>query len=188
MYFDPISAWLVTLLFDGALIIGEKTKGGTIDEYHKEQIKQANRSLNCNIRGVKAKCELDLPEHALKNIRLHIRIAKNSFSFQQGHGNIIIDTDNQDYIIALLEKCVKIYDEYEKKCLDIPIAAEKYRSKAESYKKVMANVRQLKEKQDREKEEADIRKVNTTENENSNMILFILAILVIFIAILAIIL
>ena len=96
MYFDPISAWLVALLFDGAEVLAEQTRGGTIAEYHKERIAQLNRNLNGSIRRERKKYELAVPEMELERIQLHIRIAKKSFEFQQGNGEIIIDPDNQD--------------------------------------------------------------------------------------------
>ena len=56
--------------------------------------------LNANIRRVKEKYGLTLAEMAYEQIQLHIKVTKNNFSFQYAHGQIVIDLDNQEYIIV----------------------------------------------------------------------------------------
>ena len=112
MYFDPLSAWLVALIADGIAIAGEKSRGCSATDYDQQRVEQANRMLNGDIRRVKDKYGLDLPEMAYKHIELHIRVTKKSFSFQYAHGQIVIDLDNQEYLIALLEKCSEWYSQY----------------------------------------------------------------------------
>ena len=81
MYFDPLSAWLVTLIADGIIIAGEKSRGGSAAEYNQQRVKQANNMLNGDIRRVRSKYGLDLPELAYEQIQLHVRVTKKSFSF-----------------------------------------------------------------------------------------------------------
>ena len=177
MYFDPISAWLVALLFDGAEVLAEKSRGGSIAEYHKERIVQLNRNLNGSIRRERQKYELDLPEMALERIQLHIRTAKRSFEFQQGNAEIIIDSDNQDYIIALLEACVDKYHEYEKKYSYSAKAVEEYRTKAASYQEVIAKTKLEKEMRAKEEAEAKLKQEKERESTSIMTILAILAVI-----------
>lgn len=69
MYFDPISAWLVALLFDGTEIFLEQAMGKTVvDDFYRDRIESRNRSLNSDIRRIRAKYELILPEYTLNLI------------------------------------------------------------------------------------------------------------------------
>lgn len=181
MYFDPISAWLVALLFDGAEVLAEQTRGGTIAEYHKERIAQLNRNLNGSIRRERKKYELAVPEMELERIQLHIRIAKKSFEFQQGNGEIIIDPDNQDYIIALLEACVDKCHEYEKKSSYSAKAVEEYRTKAASYQEVIAKAKLEREKRAKAEAEAKLKQEKEHENTNVMTLFAILAVIIIVI-------
>ena len=184
MYFDPISAWLVALLFDGAEIIAERTKGGTvIEEYNRERIESRTRSLNSDIRRMKAKCELIMPEYTLNQIQRHIYLIKKDLQFQQGNGEITIDPDNQDYIIALLESCVETYHKDEERALTLNQSelAKKYRAKIESYQKVITDTRELKERQIKEREESRIRKEKQNENTGKVIILGVIIVVLIII-------
>ena len=112
MYFDPLSSWLVALIADGIAIADERSRGSSISEYNQKHVIQANKMLNGDIRRVKDSYGLHLPELAYQKIQLHIRVTKNSYSFQYAHGQITIDLDNQEYIIALLEACSEWYSKY----------------------------------------------------------------------------
>lgn len=90
MYFDPLSAWLVSLIANGIVIAGEKSKGGSIAEYHQKNIQQSNRMLNANIRRIKEKYGLVLAESAFEKIQLHIRTVTKSYSFQAANGQIVL--------------------------------------------------------------------------------------------------
>lgn len=136
MYFDPLSAWLVTLIVNGILIADENSGGRKISEYKQDEIKRINNHLNADIRSIKEKYGLRLSELAYKQIELHIKIIKNSYSFKSTGGQIIIDLDNQEYIINILEECAKNFSQYESK---------EYREKAEWYKNAAIEARQRKE-------------------------------------------
>ena len=49
MYFDPISAWLVALLFDGSEIILEQTRGNTVvDDFYRDDFNSSTVALKFN--------------------------------------------------------------------------------------------------------------------------------------------
>ena len=110
MYFDPLSAWLVTLIADGIVISEEKFGGkSTLKQYDIDKVIQGNKILNSDIRSLKHKYGLNFPETVYKKIELRIKNTKNSLSFQRLNEQIILDLDNQEYIILLLEACAKQY-------------------------------------------------------------------------------
>lgn len=160
MYFDPLSTWLVVLIADGINIAGEKIGGrAKLSEYDQKCIKQANEWLNGDIRRVKDKYELALPEMAYEQIQLHIKTTKNSIAFKCANGQIILDLDNQEYIIAVLEECAKRFSKYE--------AVEKYREKAEWYKNAAVEARRKKELYAKELEESRIREAKEREKQKT---------------------
>ena len=72
MYFDPLSTCLVTLITDGTIVAGEKFGGSSAQsQYDQERIKQGNQWLNGDIRKVKEKYGLVLPETAHEQIQCH---------------------------------------------------------------------------------------------------------------------
>jgi len=166
MYFDPLSAWLVALIADGIVIAGQKSTGGTAVEYHQKNIKQRNANLNGAIRRIKEKYGLTLAEMAYEQIQLQIKIAKNSISFQHGNGQIVIDLDNQEYIISVLEECSKWYGKY---------SYEEAKKKAEWYKNAAVEARRRKEQYTKQLEETRIREAKEQEKQQvvSNILLII---------------
>ena len=159
MYFDPLSAWLVALIANGIAIVDEKSKGGSIAEYHQKSIQQSNRILNADIRRIKEKYGLTLAEMAYEQIERHIKVIKKSYSFEAANGQIVIDLDNQEYIIAVLEECAKQFSKYE--------SVEKYRKKAEWYKNAAVEARRKKELYAKELEENHIRKSKQQEKDQT---------------------
>lgn len=159
MYFDPLSAWLVALIADGIMIAGEKNRGESVSEYNQKNIKQSNDMLNANIRRVKDKYELDLPEMAYEQIQIHIKVTQNSLAFKCANGQIVLDLDNQEYIIAVLEECAKRFSKYE--------AVEKYREKAEWYKNAAVEARRKKELYANELEASRIREAKEREKQKT---------------------
>ena len=98
MYFDPLSTWLVVLIADGINIAGEKFGGNSAQaEYDRKRIKQGNEWLNGDIRRVKNKYGVTLPEMAYDQIQLHIRTTRNSLVFKYTNAPVVIDLDNQEY-------------------------------------------------------------------------------------------
>ena len=174
MYFDPLSAWLVALIADGIAIVDEKSKGGNIAEYHQKNIQQSNRMLNADIRRIKEKYGLILAEMAFEQIQLHIRVTKKSYSFQSANGQIVIDLDNQEYIIAILEECAKKFSQYE--------SVEKYRQKAEWYKNAAIEARKRKEQYAKELEETRIREAKQREKDQTMSNVYLVIGLIIFVA------
>lgn len=174
MYFDPLSAWLVTLIADGIIVAGEKSKGGTIAEYHQKSIQQSNNMLNADIRRIKEKYGLVLAEMAYEQIQLHIRVTQKSFSFQSANGQIVLDLDNQEYIIAVLEECAKKFSQYQ--------SVEKYRQKAEWYKNAAIEARKRKEQYAKELEETRIREAIQREKDQTMSNIYLVVGLILFVA------
>lgn len=160
MWFEPGFGLLTALLFDSIEFLGEKTRGGTIDDYDRERIDSLNRMLNNDIRRTKEKYGLKLAEHALDNIESHIRVTNKNFTFQYAKGKIILDLDNFDYIIALLEKCANDYSDRAEKAFSEKYikVSEEYREKAESYQKLVDTVRAKREEKLRTDKEEKERK------------------------------
>lgn len=172
MYFDPISSWLVALIADGIVIAGERSRGISASEYDQKRVKQANEMLNGDIRRIRKDYGLHLPEMAYEQIQLHIRVTKNSFSFQNAHGQIIIDLDNQEYIIALLEACSKWYSKY---------SYDEAEKKAEWYRKAAIEAKRRKELYAKKLEETRIKKEKEREKEKNTNAIAILVTIIIFI-------
>ena len=173
MYFDPLSAWLVTLIADGIIIAGEKSRGGSAAEYNQQRVKQANNMLNGDIRRVRSKYGLDLPELAYEQIQLHVRVTKKSFSFQYAHGQIEIDLDNQEYIIALLEACAESYSKY---------SYDEAVNKTQWYKNAAIEARRRKELYAKELEETRIREAKQREKDQTMSNIYLVVGLIIFVA------
>lgn len=174
MYFAPLSAWLVTLIADGIIVAGEKSKGGTIAEYHQKNIQQSNNMLNADIRRIKEKYGLILAEMAYEQIQLHIRITQKSFSFQSANGRIVLDLDNQEYIIAVLAECAKKFSQYQ--------SVEKYRLKAEWYKNAAIEARRRKEQYAKELEETRINEAKQREKDQTMSNIYLVVGLILFVA------
>lgn len=176
MYFDPISAWLVALLFDGTEIIFEQARGKTVvDDFYRDRIESRNRSLNSDIRRVRAKYELIAPEYTLNLIQRHVCLCKKDIPPQYGVDVICIAQDNQEYIIALLESCVASYYEDEQKALSFNQTnmAGEYRTKIQSYQKVIANVREYQKHQAEKHEATLIKKEKEKQIDNTAKIILI---------------
>lgn len=174
MYFDPLSAWLVSLIANGIVIAGEKSKGGSIAEYHQKNIQQSNRMLNANIRRIKEKHGLVLAESAFEKIQLHIRTVTKSYSFQAANGQIVLDLDNQEYIIDLLEECAKYFSQYK--------SVEKYRQKAEWYKNAAIEAKLRKEQYAKELEVTRLKEAKQREKEQTMSNIYLIIGLIIFVA------
>lgn len=164
MYFEPISAWLVALIADGIILIDEKSRGPTVTEYNQKHVKQSNEILNNNIRRVRKDYGLGLPEMAFEKIKLHIQTTQKDFSFRYAHGQILIDLDNQDYIIELLEACEKRFSQHS--------IVEEYRKKAEWYKSAANEAKRRKEEYIKKCEEERILNEKTQEKEKTMTIVY----------------
>lgn len=155
MYIDPTSALLVALFFDSIEILSEKTRGGSLDDYYKEQIAQKNRNLNGSIRRIRKKYGPELADSAIEWIQREVRITTNSFDFQKGQGKIIIDPDNIDYIVLGLEQYIAKHQKYE--------SLERYREKIEVYRKAIETVKAYKIEQEKAAEEMRIKQEKELE-------------------------
>ena len=174
MYFDPLSAWLVSLIADGIIIAGEKSNSGACAEFNQKCIEDYNKYLNADIRRIKSKFGLILAEGAYQQIQIRIRATKQSLSLCS-NAYIIIDLDNQEYIIDVLEECAKRYSKY---------TYDEAVKKAEWYKNAATEARQRKERYAKELEETRIREAKEREKQQktSNILLVIgLIIFVVFI-------
>lgn len=141
MYFDPVSGWLVALLVDGAVMLSEQTHGKQGKEFVRNEIENNNKLLNNDIRRIKDKYGFISSERQLKEVQRRINNANSSLAVEIWGGQIHIDSDNQDYIIELLEACIKQYYDNELKWSDSPKLKEEYRAKIEEYEKVLDNVK-----------------------------------------------
>ena len=159
MYFDPLSTWLVVLIADGINIAGEKFGGNSAQaEYDRKRIKQGNEWLNGDIRRVKNKYGVTLPEMAYDQIQLHIRTTRNSLAFKYTNAPIVIDLDNQEYIIEVLEECAKRYSKY---------TYDEAVKKAEWYKNAAIEARRRKEQYAKQLEEACMREAKEREKQQT---------------------
>lgn len=176
MYFDPLSAWLVALIADGIIITNEKLDGNSAQaEYDRKRIKQQNEWLNADIRRTKDKFGMIMPEQTYESIQRRIKVTKDSFVFKYTNAPIIIDLDNQEYLISLLEECSKRYSQY---------SNEKYLQKAIWFKNAAVEARLRKERYAKELEENRIKEAKEHKKQQtiSNILMVIgLIIFVVFI-------
>jgi len=173
MYFDPLSAWLVSLIADGLIIAGEKSNRGAGAEYNKKCIQDYNRSLNGDIRRIKK--DYGSAEAAYKQIQLRIKSTKRSLQFCT-NVQIIIDLDNQEYIISILEECSKKYEEYYKK-----YSIEEDYQKAEWFKNAAIEARQKKERYEKGLEENRIKAEKEREKQQTTSNILLVIGLVVFV-------
>lgn len=168
MYFDPLSAWLVALIADG-INIADRNLGvnSARVEYDKKNIKLHNEMLNGNIRRVKEEWGLSCPEHVYEQIQMHIWVTQRDPAFKSANGRIIIDLDNQEYIIAVLEECAKRYSE------ESPV--EEHREKAKFFKNAAVEARKRYEQYTIEFEKKRIKDAEEQEKQQatSNVLLVI---------------
>ena len=129
--------------------------------------------LNGDIRRVKNKYGLDLPELAYEQIQRHIRVTKKSFSFQYAHGQIVIDLDNQEYIIALLERCSERYSKY---------SYDEAVEKTQWYKNAAIEAKRRKELYAKQLEETRIREAKQRETDQAMSNIYMVIGLIIIIA------
>lgn len=174
MFFDPVSTWLVVLIADGILVSDERIKSKDVKELDQKHVKQSNIFLNAQIRKIKEKYGLTLAEEAFNQIKLQINTTKNSFSFQYAHGQIVIDSDNQEYIIQVLEACSERYIKYD--------SVEEYRQKAEWYKTAAVEARKKKEQYVKELEVTRAEDEKRKEKERALSVMYLVVGLVIFVA------
>ena len=173
MYFDPLSAWIVTLIADGLVISSERCRGGYVREYDRKQIAQSNEILNASIDRIKNKYGVSLPEMAYKEVQLQIKVTMNSTFFKRAGGAIFITPDNQEYIISLLDGCAKQYSGYE---------YDEAQEKFEFYHSAAIQARTIKKRLEKERKEVQIRQAKELANEQtmSNIYLIIGLIIIVF--------
>ena len=111
-----------------------------------------------NIRKVKRDYGLSFPDMAFEQIKLHIKTTQESFSFKSSHGQILIDLDNQEYIILLLEECAKKFSKYKdnkeyiQKAIWYRNAAKEAQNRKEQYAKQLEETR-IKAELEKEKQD-----------------------------------
>ena len=174
MYFDPLSTWLVTLVADGIIVAGEKFDGGSSQaQYDQARIKQGNEWLNGDIKRVKEKYGLVLPEAAYEQIQRHIKATKNLLVFKHTDAPIVIDLDNQEYIIELLEACSKLYSNY---------SYEEAQTKTQWYKNAAIEARKRKEQYAIKIEQTRIKESEEKEKQQTMSNIYLVIGLVLFVA------
>lgn len=115
-----------------------------------------------------------MPEQTYESIQRRIKITKDSIVFKYTNATIIIDLDNQEYLISLLEECSKRYSKY---------SSEEYLKKAEWFKNAAIEARRRKEQYAKTLEETRARdeQVHLKQQAMSNIYLFLgLTILIVF--------
>ena len=183
MYFDPLTAWLVSLIADGIMIAGEKSNRGAGAEFNQRYIQDCNKFLNGNIRRIKEKYGLILAEAAYKQIQIYIRGVKQSLQFCT-NAKIVIDLDNQEYIINVLEECAKKYSQslnnealkqYNKYSYDEVI------EKAQWFNNAAIEARRKKEQYTKELEEKRIKEKKELEKQQNTSIILLVIGIVLFV-------
>jgi hypothetical protein len=115
-----------------------------------------------------------MPEHTYERIQTQIKIYRDSVSFTRPNDPpIVIDLDNQEYIISLLEECSKRYSQY---------SSEKYLQKAEWFKNAAIEARRRKERYAKELEENRIKEAKEREKQQTMSNIYLVIGLVIFVA------
>lgn len=110
MYFDPLSTWLVVLIANGINLASEKCGGNVAQTvYEHECATKVNEWLNKELRWIKKKHGVRNANWAFDEVHQCITRASKSYPFNCSRGEIIIELDNQDYLIELLEECAKQY-------------------------------------------------------------------------------
>lgn len=182
MYFDPVSSWLVILLANAPEILSEKLGGDQSAEYYRENLALYTKMLNAEIRAIKDKTGIDqYPDMTLERIQRSIRSTQNVCSaIKYGYGKLIIDPDNQEYIVNLIAKCAEQYRELERKYVDNPVRAGEYRKKAESYENTVLKARDYWKKQALQMEEERILQEKTGKSILCLLGVFIILIIIFF--------
>lgn len=149
MYFDPVSGWLVALIFDSAITLNEKITSRPERNYNEKEIRSKNKVLNEDIRRLKKQYALSFPEQRIKDIKGYIEVVKSSSEIKFGYSDVIIDYDNQEYMILLLENCVALYRGYAKENINDMNLFEEYSIKANNYQKGIDKIKQYRNHQNR---------------------------------------
>ena len=150
MFFDPLSAWLVVLLTEGAIVANEKFGiNASQAEYERECVLEKNKWLNSDIRRIKENNGFSSPEYIYERIKSAVDVTMKAYPFNCGRGNIVLDLDNQKYIIAILEKCAEVYEiKSPQKAKWFKNAATEARGLEKKYEEM-----RIKENKEREKQE-----------------------------------
>lgn len=176
MFFDPISAWLVALIADGVVAGANGVSINVQTKYEYERVKQLNESLNNDIRRIKNQYGVTLAESAYNQIQLHIKFVKNSYPFNCSRGQIVIDLDNQDYIIVLLEECSRWYSNY---------SDEESQKKTKWYKEASLEARRRKQLYAKQLEETRMREAKEKAKDQTMSAIYVVVGLIIFVALIA---
>lgn len=162
MYFDPVSSWLVALIADGIIVANDRIGNDRLSKFHQDCIKQANESLNRDIRNIKYEYGLNDAIIAYEEIE---RLITSTITFVNGRpGVVVIDMDNQEYIIELLEECSKCCRKpsYKKAHLDAALDAAWYKDAAiEARKRKEQYAIRLEENRIREEKERRLSNIYT---------------------------
>lgn len=164
MYFDPVSGWLVALIFDSAITLNEKITSRPERNYNEKEIRSKNKVLNEDIRRLKKQYALSSPEQRIKDIKGYIEVVKSSSEMKFGYSDIVIDYDNQEYMISLLENCVALYRGCAKENLNDMKLFEEYSIRANNYQKGIDRIKQYRNNQNRN----TAKEYNINKNSNDS--------------------
>lgn len=150
MFFDPLSTWLVVLIADGAIVANEESGiNSSQAEYERECINKLNLQLNDGIRRIKTNDGSSAPEYIYERIKLAIDGTMKEYPFSCGRGQVVLDLDNQKYIIAILEKCAVAYStKSPQKAAWYKNAADEARGLEKKYEEMRRREKEEKEKQE----------------------------------------
>ena len=176
LFFDPVSAFIVAAVADSIIIYSEKSKNGSSEEYVEKRIREGNLSLNGDIKRIKQRYRVLFPDRALEEIKMNIENTKKNFSLYNAYGRVVIDLENQDYIIALLDACEKKYRDDER----LP----GFQEQADWYKAKATELRRRREKYANKLNDEKIQNKIAREKSESKNNLYILlgaAVIIVFI-------
>lgn len=162
MFFDPLTAWLVTLIGDGIVISSNHTSNSKMAQHYRECGKLTNDSMNTNILNIRNKGYYSA-ENALEKIKHHVEYAQNSYAIKYGYVKLEISSESYEFIIKLCEECrtdfwekyetyLEIYQkrirngEPEENLTRVKQEIEKFKSKANSYQSILDLAKKGKDK------------------------------------------
>ena len=191
MFFDPLTAWLVTLIADGIIISGEHVSSSEMAQHYKDSAKRTNGIMNGSILSIRNKGYFSA-ESALRDIKTHVEWAQKSYEIRQGYAKLEISRESFDFIVKLCEECradyLKQYETYSniynerinkgeprEKLTKILESMQMYQSKAASYQSILDIAKKGREKVIQEEEE----RARKLSESDSNGVVILKSLLVI---------
>ena len=191
MYFDPLTAWLVALLADGAVIAGNHTSSSKMNQYYKEGAKRTNDMMNGSILSIRDNGYASA-ESALNDIKFQIEWAQKSYEISNRYEELKISRESYEFILKLCEEskvyCEKQYDlyfrlykkrinngEYSNDLTDLRQTMDKFQYKAKEYQSILVEAQKGREKAIQKEQE----RAKKLADSDSNSVIILKSLLVI---------